>query len=268
MLPSWLIGEVFGTFLLVLFGCGSVCVAVTTGALGTFQVAMIWGLGVLIAICVCGPLSQAHLNPSVTISLAAWGRFSWKRVAPYILAQVVGAFFAAAILYFLFGNAISSYEHANQIMRGQPGSEASAMVFGEFFPNPGGHPLTYQICARVSSLHAFAAEVIGTAVLLLVVFSVSDEKNKEGSQVLTAATIGLTVTLLISLLGPLTMACFNPARDIAPRIFSSLVGWNLVPFTANGFGWLTVYIIAPVLGGLLGGAIHTLLFKSPKSKPE
>jgi len=66
------------------------------------------------------------------------------------------------------------------------------------------------------------------------------------------------VTLLISLLGPLTMACMNPARDFGPRLFSSLVGWGSVPFTTNGLGWLTVYIAAPLLGGLIGGGIYRL----------
>jgi glycerol uptake facilitator protein len=78
---------------------------------------------------------------------------------------------------------------------------------------------------------------------------------------LTAAAIGLAVTLLISLLGPLTMACFNPARDLGPRVFSSLAGWGAVPFQVNGIGWLTVYIVAPLLGGLLGGFLYRTFFK-------
>jgi glycerol uptake facilitator protein len=108
----------------------------------------------------------------------------------------------------------------------------------------------------MSQGRAFVAEVIGTAILLLVIFGVTDERNKSRPQILTAATIGLTVTMLISLLGPLTMACFNPARDFGPRLFSSLSGWGAVPFTANGMGWLIVYILAPVLGGLMGGGIY------------
>jgi glycerol uptake facilitator protein len=67
--------------------------------------------------------------------------------------------------------------------------------------------------------------------------------------------------MLISLLGPLTMACFNPARDLGPRLFSSLAGWHSIPFTANGTGWLTVYLIAPIVGGLMGGGIYRLLFQ-------
>jgi glycerol uptake facilitator protein len=134
------------------------------------------------------------------------------------------------------------------------------MVFGEFYPNPGGRPLTTEARQQMSPLAAFGAEVIGTAVLLLVIFCVTDERNKSRPQILTAATIGLTVTLLISLLGPLTMACFNPARDFAPRVFSSLAGWGAVPFQANGAGWFTVYICAPLLGGVLGGAVYRLCF--------
>ena len=134
------------------------------------------------------------------------------------------------------------------------------MIFGEFYPNPSGRPLNESAPGRMSMTRACVAEVVGTAILLLVIFCTTDPNNKDRPQILTAATIGLTVTMLISLLGPLTMACFNPARDLGPRLFSSLAGWNSVPFTANGAGWFTVYIVAPILGGLLGGGAYRLLF--------
>ena len=256
-LPAWMIGEFIGTFILVFFGCGSVCAAVTTGAqVGVFQVAIVWGLGIATAIYLTASLSGAHLNPAVTISLAAWGGFPKRRVAGYITTQMVGAFVAAAVLQVIFGGAISEFEAKNGIVRGQPGSEASAMIYGEYYPNPLGKPLHETDSGRMSQWRAFFAEVIGTAILLLVIFGATDERNQSRPQILTAATIGLTVTMLISLLGPLTMACFNPARDLGPRLFSSLAGWGAVPFAANGMGWLTVYIIAPVLGGLLGGGIY------------
>ena len=256
-LPAWMIGEFIGTFILVFFGCGSVCAAVTTGAqVGVFQVAIVWGLGIATAIYLTASLSGAHLNPAVTISLAAWGGFPKRRVAGYITTQMVGAFVAAAVLQVIFGGAISEFEAKNGIVRGQPGSEASAMIYGEYYPNPLGKPLHETDGGRMSQGRAFFAEVIGTAILLLVIFGATDERNQSRPQILTAATIGLTVTMLISLLGPLTMACFNPARDLGPRLFSSLAGWGAVPFAANGMGWLTVYIIAPVLGGLLGGGIY------------
>jgi glycerol uptake facilitator protein len=262
MIPKWLTGEIIGTFLMVFFGCGSVCAAVTTGAqVGVFQVAIVWGLGIATAIHLTGSLSGAHLNPAVTVSLAVWSDFPKIRVMPYVAAQFCGAFLAAAMLFGIFGGNLSAFEKERQIIRGQPGSEASAMVFGEFFPSPGGQPLTPEARERVSAGAAFGAEVIGTAILLLVIFCATDERNQSRPRLLNATVIGLTVTLLISLLGPLTMACFNPARDLAPRLFSSLAGWGTVPFSTNGCGWFTVYIAAPMLGGLLGGAIYRLLFK-------
>ena len=259
--PGWFTGEFVGTFLLVFFGCGAVCAAVTTGAQsGVFQVAIVWGLGITTAIYLTGSLSGAHLNPAVTVSLAVFGDFQKSRVLPYIGAQLLGAFVGAAVLYFIFGDALRTYETQNNIARGYPGSEATAMVFGEFYPSPGGKPFTEAHRARMSHGRAFGAEVIGTAVLMLIIFCVSDQKNKTRPQILTPATIGLTVMLLISLLGPLTMCCLNPARDFAPRLFSAIAGWKSVPFTTNGPGWLTVYIIAPILGGLLGGLIYRTFF--------
>jgi glycerol uptake facilitator protein len=260
--PAWFTGEFFGTFLLVFFGCGSVCAAVTTGAqVGVFQVAIVWGLGIATAIYVTAALSGAHLNPAVTVSMAVWGNFPKGRVLAYAAAQVCGAFAASAVLYCVFGDALRVFEKEHGIVRGQVGSEASAMVFGEFYPNPCGRPLTPEARLRMLPAAAFGAEVIATAVLLLVIFCATDERNKARPQILTAATIGLTVTLLISLVGPLTMASFNPARDVGPRVFSALAGWGSVPFQVNGAGWWAVYIVAPVLGGLLGGGIYTACFK-------
>jgi glycerol uptake facilitator protein len=262
-IPAWIIGEFIGTFLLVFFGCGCVCTAVTTGAqAGIFQIAIVWGLGIATAIHLTAALSGAHLNPAVTISLAVWSRFPKRLVPGYIITQVTAGFVSAAVLYVIFGGAIADFEAKNHIVRGTAGSEASAMVFGEYFPNPAGKPLAQAESEQAPLWRAFAAETVGTAILLLVILCVTDVNNKDRPQVLTAATIGLTVTLLISLLGPLTMACFNPARDLGPRLFSALAGWGSVPFVANGTGWLTVYILAPILGGIIGGAFYRLLFKT------
>src|ERR1700744_6256771 len=129
-IQKWVIGEFFGTFLLVFFGCGSVCAAVATGAqVGVFQVAIVWGIGIATAIYLTAALSGAHLNPAVTISLAAWGGFPGRRVPGYVVTQLVGAFVASLVLYVIFGGALSEFENKNHIVRGQEGSEASAMVF-------------------------------------------------------------------------------------------------------------------------------------------
>ncbi len=259
--PAWMVGEFFGTFLLVFFGCGSVCAAVLTGAqVGVFQVAIVWGLGIATAIHLTGALSGAHLNPAVTLSVAVWNGFPWRRVPGYWLTQLAGAIAASAVLYLVFGGALAVYEARYGIVRGQPGSEASAMVFGDYFPNPGGKPLAEAAPELMGEARAFAAEAVGTAVLLLVIFGATDVANRNHPRVLTAAAIGLTVTLLISLLGPLTMAGLNPARDLGPRLFSSWAGWGSVPFRANGSGWFAVYLVAPLLGGVAGGGLYRGFF--------
>lgn len=255
--PAWFVGEFLGTFLLVFFGCGSVATAVLTGAqVGIFQVAIVWGLGIATAIYLTGSLSGAHLNPAVTIALAAWNGFPWRQVPRYMLAQFVGAIAASAVIFAMYHGTLVAYEATHGIVRGAPGSEATAMIFGEFFPNPGGKPFTDEARLRVTHPAAFLIEFVGTAVLMLVILSLTNVRNASRPQILTAASIGLTVTALISLLGPLTMAALNPARDLGPRLFSSLAGWGSVPFTANGIGWLTVYVLAPIGGALAGGAIY------------
>jgi glycerol uptake facilitator protein len=256
-LPAWFVGESIGTFILVFFGCGSVAAAVLTGAqVGIFQVAVVWGIGIATAIYLTASLSGAHLNPAVTVGFAVWGGFSWRKVPRYIFAQFVGAFAASLVLYLIFHGVLAAYEALHHIVRGAPGSEATAMIFGEFFPNPGGRALTAAARATVSLPTAFFTEVVGTGILMLVILGSVDERNTARPRMLTPVTIGMTVTILISLLGPLTMAAFNPARDLVPRLFSAIAGWGSLPFTVNGTGWLTVYVIAPVVGAVAGGGIY------------
>jgi glycerol uptake facilitator protein len=262
LVPAWAVGEFAGTFLLVFFGCGSVAAAVLTGAqVGIFQVAIVWGLGIATAIYLTGSLSGAHLNPAVTLSLAAADRLPLRRVPGYFLMQFLGAFSASAVIYAAFAGPLRAFEIANRITRGAPGSEASAMVFGEFYPNPAWHRLAVGNLAVVSEGSAFLVEALGTAVLVLVILCATDARNRTHPGPLTAATIGLTITMLISLFGPLTMAGFNPARDFAPRLFSALAGWGNLVFRVNGSGWLVVYIIAPLAGGQVGALAYRVFFR-------
>jgi glycerol uptake facilitator protein len=268
LVPAWVVGEFAGTFLLVFFGCGSVAAAVLLGALsGKFEVAIVWGLGIATAIYLTGGLSGAHLNPAVTLSFASVGRFPWKRAPGYVVMQFLGAFAASAVLYAVFAGPLRSFEAASHITRGATGSEASAMIFGEFFPNPSGRPLAPGSSSIVSPEAAFLVEALGTAILVLVVLWISEERSPPRPRALVASAIGLAITILISILGPLTMAGFNPARDFAPRLFSSVAGWGRLVFTVNGPGWLLVYIVAPIAGGQAGGLAYRLLFRRAPAPP-
>lgn len=261
MIPRWAVGEIVGTFLLIFFGCGAVAGAVSMDAFqGVFQVAAVWGLGLIVAILLVGNHSQAHFNPAITLPMFLFKGMKGRLALGYVVCQMIGAFLAAAVLFLIFHEPLTAREKALGIQRGQTGSEATAMVFGEFFPNPGGKPLDVRSESTLSISSAFYAEMIGTALLAFAVFGfISPDIEKHlGSGVPFA--IGITLTVLICLFGPVTMACFNPARDLAPRLFSALAGWGTLPFHVNGHGWWIVYIAAPLCGGVLGGWLGNTMF--------
>lgn len=261
----WFLGELIGTFLLVFFGCGSVATAVAMEVpVGLFQVAIVWGLGLSAAIFITARSSGAHLNPAITIAFALVRDFPRARIAGYLGAQFLGAFLAAALVFVLFGGAIAEFEETNDIRRGAVGSEASAMIFGEYFPNPGGQPLPDNSAEIAPLWRAAAAEFLGTALLALAIFGFTAQTNSKGPAQLTPLAIGFTLTTLICIFAPLSMAGFNPARDLAPRVFSSLAGWGSLPFTVNGWGWLLVYIVAPIAGALPGAALADALHRPAK----
>jgi glycerol uptake facilitator protein len=264
--------ECIGTYLLVLFGCGAVHSAVLTGAQsGLWQVAVVWGVAIMLAIYVTGAVSGAHLNPAMTLAFAARGRFAWRLVAPYVVAQMIGAFAAAATLYAIFSPWLAAKEAEKGVVRGQPGSEVTAMCYGEYFPSPGPlasapGPYVPDEALRLRTLVcepvAFLTEALGTLILATVVFAVSDRRNVEGPGRLAPVFIGLTVAGLISFIAPLTQACFNPARDLGPRLFAFLAGWGAVALPGpTPTGFLTVYIVAPVIGALLGAHLYDLVLR-------
>ncbi|MGK0188781.1 MAG: glycerol uptake facilitator protein [Verrucomicrobiales bacterium] len=255
--------------MLVFFGCGAVATSVATEApQGLFQVAAVWGLGLTVAIYLTVAISGAHLNPVVTLAFAFFGGFPKHRLPVYWLAQFAGAFVAAAAVYGLFSGAIAAKEAELQLTRGAPGSEATAMIFGEFFPNPGGKPLANDSAQIVSTSQAFFAEFLGTGLLVLAIFGFTHRSNPGAPGALLPIALGVTLTTLICVFAPVSMAGFNPARDLAPRLFSSMAGWGSLPFSVNGHGWLSVYIIAPFLGSCTGALVAKFLFRSGKSDTE
>lgn len=265
--------ELVGTYHLVLFGCGVVHAAVLTGAQsGLWQVAIVWGVAIMLAIYTVGTVSGAYINPSMTLAFALWRRFPWQAVGPYVVSQLAGAFLAAATLFVIVNPYLAEREKDRHVHRGQPGSELTAMCYGEYFPSPG--PLSnapgpysltahQQLNAMVSEPAAFLAELLGTFILAMVVFAVTDDRNAGApASHLAPVFIGLTVSALISVIAPLTQACFNPARDLGPRLFAYFAGWGSVALPGpRGMRFFTVSILAPTLGAVIGAGFYTRVLR-------
>ena len=255
------VGEFVGTFVLVTASCTTVTLAVIVGALsGLWQVSVLIGVGLGLAIYISAHISDAHLNPAITLSFAIvrFKVFKWRKIPIYITAQMTGAFLAAAITFGFYHGAVESFEEKLGLERGSNGSERTAMIFGEYFPNPADFGSDTRI---VSLAEAFFVELWGTAILVFVIFSFTDVHNTTvgsgNNKVVVPMLIGLTLTFLMSMYGPLTQGSYNPARDFGPRLFAAMAGWGKVaiPGPRNGF-WL--YIFAPLIGGPIGGALHDL----------
>ena len=254
--------EMVGSFILCFFGPGSVAVAVLTGAhQGLWQVASVWGFAIALAIYAVGSISGCHINPAVTVAMAIFRKhtFPARKIAPFIAAQMVGGVLAALVLLSLFGPTCRAFEQKHSIMRGAPGSQLSAMWLGEYFPNPGTYGTDEQAFAQVTPVTAFAAEAVGTAFLLFFIMALTDSRNKQGPGVLTPLMIGFTVASVISIVAPLTQAGLNPMRDFAPRIVAYFAGWGTIAIPGpRGCEWW-VYILAPLIGGLVGATVHELV---------
>ena len=240
------IGEFLGTFLIVLFGCGSVAVSVLFNAYqGIMQIAMVWGIGVTLAIYLTRHLSCAHLNPAVSVAMVIGGRMKLSKLPAYLLAQFTGAFFAGLVLYLFFSPSIAAFESAHNIIRGTAESMQTARVFGEFYSMPGS-------TAIVSMPLAIAAEAFGTFILLLMIFALTEGCNVgRPHNAIAPVFIGLTVSSIICLIAPLTQAGLNPARDFSPRMIAWMMGWKSAAFPDQSGGFFFVYILGPLAGAAL-----------------
>lgn len=249
--------ELLGTFILVFFGVGAVNAAVITGAQsGLWQVAVVWAVGVSLAIYASAAISGAHLNPAITLAAVVYDRFPPLRGVAYWVAQLVGAALASVVLYAMFDEAIIEFERIHGLLRGGPGSELSAMVFGEYFPNPAIFGTAENAWRIVSMRSAFIAEMVGTAMLALLIVVITHPRNEGRPAPASAAVmIGLSVAAIISVIAPLTQAGLNPARDLGPRLVSYFLGWGEIAIPGPRGGWLVVYVLAPMVGALIGGGI-------------
>jgi len=243
-LAAELIAEFLGTFVLIVFGTGVVAMVVlfpakNPGELihgGYTNITLGWGLGVTMGIYVAGKISGAHLNPAVTLALAVFRGFPWRKVLPYSIAQTGGAFGAAALVYW---NYLPAFRQMD------PQLERTAGVFTTFPAFP-------------AVLQAgFLDQVIGTALLLLLVLAITDEFNAPPGANLAPLMIGLVVVAIGMSFGGMHGYPINPARDLGPRLFITLAGFRNNGLTDGTKVWW-VPVVAPLVGGLAGAALYDL----------
>lgn len=239
------IAEFIGTGLLIFFGVGCVAALVLTGAsFGQWEISIIWGMGVAIAIYCTAGVSGAHINPAVTIALAAFHGFDKRKVLPYIFAQLLGAFCSAALVYGLYSNLFTDYEITNGFLRS---SEAALSTAGVFSTYP--HP-------SLSFMGAFAVEFVITAVLMFAILAIGDSSNGEPRGAMSPILIGVVIAVIGGSLGPLTGFAMNPARDFGPKLFAYFAGWEYALTGAKDIPYFIVPILAPIAGACFGGWLY------------
>ncbi|MGA8312852.1 MAG: MIP/aquaporin family protein [Terriglobales bacterium] len=241
-LVAELIAEFLGTFVLILLGTGVVAMVVlfpskVPGEVihgGYTNITLGWGLGVTMGIYVAGKISGAHLNPAVTLALAVFRGFPWRKVVPYSIAQIAGAFVAAALVY---RNYLPAFHAVD------PQLERTAGIFTTFpafpaFPQAG-----------------FLDQVIGTALLLLLIFAITDEFNLPPGANLVPLMVGLVVVAIGISFGGMHGYAINPARDFGPRLFTVAAGFRNNGLTDGSRVWW-VPVVAPLVGGVAGAALY------------
>src|SRR6266851_3273818 len=232
------LAEFFGTFILIVFGVGVVAqVVLSRQTAGNYlSINLGWGLAVTMGCYVSAGVTGAHLNPAVTLALAVHRRFPWRKVLPYAIAQVAGAFVAAALVY---QNYLPAFHQVD------PQLEKTAGVFTTFPAFP-------------SLLQAgFLDQVIGTGLLLLFIFAITDEFNSPPGANLGPLMIGLVVVAIGMSFGGMHGYAINPARDFGPRLFTAVAGFRNTGIT-DGIRIWWVPIVAPLLGGIAGAALYDL----------
>ncbi|CAN0076476.1 unnamed protein product [Lampetra planeri] len=245
------LAEFMGTFLLVLFGCGSVAqVELSDGTKGRFlTINLAFGFAVTMgAYCAAG-VSGAHLNPAVSMALAVLGRFSWSKFPLYVTAQLLGAFMGAGTVFGLYYGALTRLSRffADAFMYVSKGN-LTLQLAGVFatFPSP-----------HLSIGNGFVDQLIGTAALLVCILAVIDKRNSPAPRGMQPFLIGLIVVLIGLSMGFNAGYAVNPARDLGPRIFTALAGWGWQVFSAGNY-WSWVPVVAPMLGGVLGAFIYEI----------
>lgn len=240
------VAELIGTAVFMFIGTGCVAALVLTSAsFGQWEIAIIWGLAVALAVYCVGGVSGAHINPAVTLALASFAGFKWHKVPFYILAQFIGSSIGAGLTYLLYQPLLIDWETTHHVIRGSVDSLATAGIFTTFAN------------AHLSYFHAMGVEMAITAVLMFGILAFGDDKNIGPKGISSGMLVGLMVAAIGASLGPLTGFSMNPARDLAPRIMIDWLGWGSVAMT-GGRG--AIYAWAPVVGAILGAQIGAALY--------
>jgi glycerol uptake facilitator len=261
-LAAQCVAEFLGTFIVILVGDGAVAASVFANAIDGWGVAVMWGLAVTFGIYVAGPVSGAHFNPAVTIAMAVFRDFPRSRIAPYILSQIAGAFVGAASVYALWHGFWAGAAEKLGVEIGAAGSQKLMLIFSCFYPNPGSIGTDANAFAMVSAPTAFFVEALLTMFLLLMIFALTESSNPGLPQAgLGPIFIGLTVTAIVGIGGPLTMDAVNPVRDFGPRLFAYAIGFGRIAFPGpRGNEWW-LYLLAPIIGALIGAAAYRYLVR-------
>jgi glycerol uptake facilitator len=249
-LRTALIGEFLGTGLLILLGDGVVAGDVLLNKTSDkMMITTAWGLAVALAVYLCGRLSGGHINPAVTLALAARGEFPRSRVLPYWGAQLAGAFVGALLVYVDYAEAFQAFEREEHVIRG-------AMAGGRLVgPAAGGAGVFATFPTFDAPWRNILSEFLGTAVLLLGVRALTDRRNAAPGGYLEPMALGGLVWAIGLSLGGLTGYAINPARDLGPRLASALLGWGTAVFQSHG-GYFWIPIVAPLAGGLAGTVLY------------
>lgn len=234
-----LAAEFFGTFILILFGVGVVAQVVAGGYGDHDSIAWAWGLGVMLGVYAAGRISGAHLNPAVSLALACFQGFPWRKVLPYSAAQTVGAFVAALIVRWNYTEAIHKFD---------PGHTIKSQFIFSTLPGNGVLP--------VSDMGALRDQIIGTAILIFLIFAITDIRNSAPLANLTPFIIGLLIVAIGMAWGTDAGYAINPARDLGPRLAAFITGYGgtFRDQYHNLYYW--VPIVGPLIGGVVGGGLY------------
>ncbi|KAL5004123.1 hypothetical protein ScPMuIL_017579 [Solemya velum] len=240
------LAEFLGTCILVLFGDGSVAQYVLSrGTLGSADaIHWSWGIGVTMGVYVSGGVSGGHINPSVTVALACVGKFPWRKVPFYILAQYLGGFTASALLYGVYHDALDNLDGG---IRHVDGVNGTAGIWSTY-------PQTFATLSTV-----LGDQVLGTALLLVLVLAITDDRNLNPPRGLLPISIGLIVVGIGMAFHLNCGYAINPARDLAPRIFTAIAGWGTEPFSFRDYQWFWVPVLGPHVGAIIGACVYELL---------